>query len=189
MKTTRLSWIFKYPSSYGKTSEYAKKCVELCSFMAVHDPSLVFGRLPEKDDPLDTQLYRGYKTSGPWVDFAVWPVLYLYENGPMLCKGVVESIQTGHKSGMSDIRDYEGRENHNKTELRDYNLYSAATNSARPKSAPNIYRSLTDDVSQLGHHSTNLTDKDFLRRESHTHHTGFVSPGYRQFTLQTYHRY
>jgi hypothetical protein len=39
---------------------------------------------------LDTSVFKTYTKSGEFVDYIVWPPLYLHENGPLLCKGVAQ---------------------------------------------------------------------------------------------------
>jgi hypothetical protein len=38
----------------------------------------------------DTSVFKAYTKSGKFVDYIVWPPLYLHENGPLLCKGVAQ---------------------------------------------------------------------------------------------------
>ena len=101
------SSIFRHPHAYAKTIEYVKTCVKLCWLMAVHDPPLVFGPLPHKYDTFDANLYRGYTKSGTLIDFTVWPVLYLHENGPVLSKGVVEPFKESRTDNRDEFRSHE----------------------------------------------------------------------------------
>jgi hypothetical protein len=38
----------------------------------------------------DTDSFRHYTKSGSTVDYVVWPVLFLHEGGPIICKGVAQ---------------------------------------------------------------------------------------------------
>lgn len=39
---------------------------------------------------LDKQEFKVFTKDGDEVDYLVWPALYLYENGPLMEKGVVQ---------------------------------------------------------------------------------------------------
>ena len=96
------STVFLKKHSYQKTIEYANRCVEVCWLMAVQDPPVVFGRLPQKHKKFDTNAYRPYTSSGFETDYAVWPALYLHVNGPILCKGVVQPISDRNRTVSED---------------------------------------------------------------------------------------
>ena len=65
---------------------YVDACIEICWYAAVNDPKLDFGFDPKKnkDD------FREYTQTGQYIDYLVWPAMYLHVNGPLLYKGVVQ---------------------------------------------------------------------------------------------------
>ncbi|XP_076117903.1 uncharacterized protein LOC143085443 [Mytilus galloprovincialis] len=65
---------------------YVDTCMEICWYAAINDPKLDFSFEPtkNKDD------FRGYTKSGKFVDYLVWPAMYLHTDGPLLYKGVVQ---------------------------------------------------------------------------------------------------
>ena len=137
MTYTRCSSIFKYTYRYTKTIAFAKKCVELCWLMAVQDPPLVFGPFPHQRDKFNADLYREYTRSGTMVDFTVWPVLHLYENGPVLSKGVVEPIKEGWTDNRAESRSYGAHDQGQffETNVRQHHRDLAVDESSRPVSA------------------------------------------------------
>ncbi|KAL3878815.1 hypothetical protein ACJMK2_031143 [Sinanodonta woodiana] len=67
---------------------YATSTVEIVWWMCVQDPPIhleyaTSGRF-------DSNLYENYKQSGSFVDFCVWPLVRLHENGPILTKGIAQ---------------------------------------------------------------------------------------------------
>ena len=69
---------------------YIKECIELCWLMAVQDPPLHMEWEYQEGDKFDPSKMRSYTHSGDLIDYVVWPMLYLYEDGPLLAKGVVQ---------------------------------------------------------------------------------------------------
>ncbi|XP_060582835.1 putative leucine-rich repeat-containing protein DDB_G0290503 [Ruditapes philippinarum] len=69
---------------------YTSECIEICWFMLIQDPPVVFAPLPIKGSSFDTNFYKPYTKSGTHVDFAVWPALLLHDGGPILAKGVAQ---------------------------------------------------------------------------------------------------
>ena len=77
---------------------YLDRCTELCWYTQIHDPpvALDFG---VRNDVTD---YRPYTKTGPVLDYMVWPVLLLHENGPMLSKGVAQF--KGNEEGGENLK-------------------------------------------------------------------------------------
>jgi hypothetical protein len=71
--------------------KYIAKCVDICWSMCQHEPP-VFIDFPETNGEtcLDVNMYKPYTKSGKYIDFIVWPPLYLYMGGPLLGKGVAQ---------------------------------------------------------------------------------------------------
>ena len=69
--------------------KFFKTCIQLCWMMSIQDPRV---HMVTKDD--STQMYRAYTRSGDVIDYVVWPSLLLYEDGPLLYKGVAQLKKT-----------------------------------------------------------------------------------------------
>ncbi|KAL3878475.1 hypothetical protein ACJMK2_030820 [Sinanodonta woodiana] len=72
---------------------YIDKCTEVCWYMSVQDPQLVMDGSKSPYDKFDSRKHREYTKMGPYEEFVVWPVLYLYKGGPMLSKGVAQGTK------------------------------------------------------------------------------------------------
>ncbi|XP_060552376.1 coiled-coil domain-containing protein 89-like isoform X2 [Ruditapes philippinarum] len=81
--------------------KFFKGCVELCWFMNVQDPPLVFGHTPKKNDEFDGNYFKFYTSTGSKFEYMVWPALLLKENGAILSKGVAQA-SFGQKLGRKD---------------------------------------------------------------------------------------
>ena len=69
--------------------------------MNIQDPRV---HMVTKDD--STQMYRAYTRSGDVIVYVVWPNLLLYEDGPLLYKGVAQLKKTSqpNKKGTSNSK-------------------------------------------------------------------------------------
>ena len=81
--------------------KFFKTCIQLCWMMNIQDPRV---HMVTKDD--STQMYRAYTRSGDVIDYVVWPSLLLYEDGPLLYKGVAQLKKTSQpiKKGTSNSK-------------------------------------------------------------------------------------
>ncbi|KAL3878812.1 hypothetical protein ACJMK2_031140 [Sinanodonta woodiana] len=75
-------------SATRKYMKYAKTTVEIVWWMCVQDPPIQLEYA--KSGSFDSNLYRSYTKSGSFVDFCVWPLVRLCENGPILTKGIAQ---------------------------------------------------------------------------------------------------
>lgn len=75
---------------FAKTTHFAERCVELCWFMQTTRPPIHLSASIPTDGRMKNDILRAYTKSGTNVDFIVWPVIYLYENGPVLNKGIAQ---------------------------------------------------------------------------------------------------
>lgn len=64
---------------------YVDACIDLCWYSAVSDPPLDFAFEVEIPDN-----FRPFTKNGTTLDFIVWPAMYLYQNGPLMYKGVAQ---------------------------------------------------------------------------------------------------
>jgi hypothetical protein len=68
--------------------EYVTVCIEIAWLCAVQDPPL---ELDAKfTDRFDTNVFKDYTIRGEFVDFMVWPAMFLHKGGPLLSKGVAQ---------------------------------------------------------------------------------------------------
>ena len=83
-------------SVYNKESAhcepYVNRCIELCWLMTVQDPQLHLDFDAQNGDRVDESLFKHFTKSGEYIDYLVWPVLYLHSKGPLLKKGVVQAF-------------------------------------------------------------------------------------------------
>ncbi|XP_065930933.1 probable DNA double-strand break repair Rad50 ATPase isoform X3 [Magallana gigas] len=77
-------------SQFTKTTHFAERCVELCWFMQTTQPPIHLSTRFSADGMKNNDIFRAYMKSGKEVDYIVWPVMYLYENGPVLNKGIAQ---------------------------------------------------------------------------------------------------
>lgn len=72
-----------------KCKSYIQKCVQCCWFMCVQDPAmqLTVWTIGTK---MDSYNMKSFTKNGQYVDFSVWPALYLHKDGPLLSKGIVQ---------------------------------------------------------------------------------------------------
>lgn len=70
---------------------FVKKCSELCWCICIADPPMVIEYKHFERYKIDSTKFNKYNRSGITVEFVVWPALLLYENGPVLAKGTVQT--------------------------------------------------------------------------------------------------
>ncbi|XP_060589654.1 uncharacterized protein LOC132744879 [Ruditapes philippinarum] len=71
--------------------KYIKKCVNICWTMCKHEPPVhIDFPVLQVNHKFDTNVFKPYTKSGKYLHFIVWPALFLYKDGPMLCKGVAQ---------------------------------------------------------------------------------------------------
>lgn len=73
----------------GKCKLYIQKCVQCCWFMCVQDPALHL-TVWTIGTKMDGYNMKSFTKNGQYVDFSVWPALYLHKDGPLLSKGIVQ---------------------------------------------------------------------------------------------------
>ena len=70
---------------HKSVKHYVDKCFEVCWSICLQIPQVVI-----EISTYNNELYRSYTKSGDVIDYVVWPALLLYENGPVLYKGVAQ---------------------------------------------------------------------------------------------------
>ncbi|CAG2222584.1 unnamed protein product [Mytilus edulis] len=80
----------KYQDNFN-VNKYMDKCIEICWFMNVLDPPMVLKWPMEHQNAEDLVAnFRHYTKAGIQLDFAVWPALLFYDQGPLVVKGVMQ---------------------------------------------------------------------------------------------------
>jgi hypothetical protein len=73
--------------------------------MAIQDPPLYLTLDNCKTGQIfNRNNFKEYTKSGPYIDFVVWPSVFLEKDGPLLCKGVVQC----KKSNSFQLRSKDG---------------------------------------------------------------------------------
>ncbi|CAG2189071.1 uncharacterized protein LOC143060988 [Mytilus galloprovincialis] len=72
-------------------TDYIKKCAEVCWIMNVQNPSIFLDFDLRYGYVIDQHSFSTFRKHGDYVNYVVWPAVYLNRNGPILCKGIVES--------------------------------------------------------------------------------------------------
>lgn len=79
------------------TKAYIKAVIDLCWLLNVQDPPCTVSWDLRRGEPFQADKYRIYRHSGRQVDYIVWPVLYVYQGGGVLCKGVAQALPEKHE--------------------------------------------------------------------------------------------
>lgn len=75
--------------------------------LQVQDPPVSFAAMTGEGSVFNTDLYKAYTRSGPYIAYVVWPPLLLHDNGPVLTKGVAQgSYETAKTEQSQDKLSY-----------------------------------------------------------------------------------
>ncbi|CAC5413506.1 unnamed protein product [Mytilus coruscus] len=73
-------------------AKYVTDCIKYVWMIQIQDPQVYI----EWDFPsgakIEWDLFRSYTKTGDYIDFIVWPVIYVHKGGHLLCKGVVQPM-------------------------------------------------------------------------------------------------
>ena len=83
--------------------EYVDTAVRQAWLMVLQDPPVHMVWDFKRGCKFDNNLMRSYTQSGDVMDYVVWPVLYLHENGPLLSKGVMQGMKAVMTHGESAV--------------------------------------------------------------------------------------
>lgn len=146
--------------------DYVKECIELCWLMSLQDPPVVFGETSSTMTKFDTNVFRSYTQSGTFVDFVVWPPMYLYEGGPVLSKGVAQ----GYKSRSAP------------TKMQNHKAYDDKKNVERPTHERRITSQETSQFSKSTRNRNETYRNDHQPERGNTYGKSNASPsdGYHQ---------
>ena len=75
-----------------KVLGFVKRIVELCWWMQAVQPQVHLDCSIPTDGKFNQEHYKAYMKSGSKIDYIVWPVMFLHENGPILSKGVAQPL-------------------------------------------------------------------------------------------------
>uniref|UniRef100_A0A8W8KQN8 Mitochondria-eating protein C-terminal domain-containing protein n=1 Tax=Magallana gigas TaxID=29159 RepID=A0A8W8KQN8_MAGGI len=93
--TSSMKVITKLPDAITPDIQQATKMclrskeISLVLQKTTRPPIHLSARIPD-DGRMNNDIFRAYMKSGTEVDYIVWPVMYLYENGPVLNKGIAQ---------------------------------------------------------------------------------------------------
>lgn len=85
--------------------KFLRKCSELFWFMYISDPQLVIECENLEGKVMDTNKFHKYDRTGTIIEFVVWPVLLLHQNGPVLAKGTVQTNRDPDKKKLCRMND------------------------------------------------------------------------------------
>lgn len=141
-----------------KCEPFINKCVQYCWLMCIQDPPMClvdFGREVE----FKSNEMRSFTKSGKFVDFVVWPALYLHEKGPLLSKAVVQGS------------------NHQAQQIQETNQQMQHEDSMRRNKEETINHSMPDPKRQ----KTNAQTREHLDSINNRDNQSFSSETQRQY--------
>ncbi|KAH3785059.1 uncharacterized protein LOC127841762 [Dreissena polymorpha] len=83
------------PSQYADESvtQFASLCVDVTWAMCVQEPPMVFIDKLDRGSSFNSDMFQKYiNTGSDKYDYLVWPALLLYQDGPLLVKGIAQPI-------------------------------------------------------------------------------------------------
>lgn len=87
--------------------KFLKKCAQVCWLMVIQDPQVfVDTNLNDIRKHFDTDRYKTYTKTGTYVDFIVWPTLYLHKGGDILMKGVAQGASDKQRPDYENVSEY-----------------------------------------------------------------------------------
>ncbi|VDI77583.1 Hypothetical predicted protein [Mytilus galloprovincialis] len=73
-------------------AKYVSDCIEYVWTIQIQDPKVYIEWDFPSGSKIDWDLFRSYTKTGDYIDFIVWPVIYVHKGGNLLCKGVVQPM-------------------------------------------------------------------------------------------------
>ncbi|XP_053399189.1 uncharacterized protein LOC123556872 [Mercenaria mercenaria] len=137
-----------------EVQDYLSRCVEIGWFCAVQDPPLILSA--QSPVEFDTNTFKDYTKRGKYVEYVVWPAMYLHEGGALLAKGIAQG---------SD---------HKPTSTRGYAEYTQAPLQKTSVQAAPAARITSRNQGGQRHHPP-LTLPDQQRQNIHLQSDGFSS--------------
>lgn len=82
---------------------------ELCWLMSIQDPPMFMKTKFKKNEPFEKQTYSEYTCPGDKNDYLVWPPLFLYQGGGLVCKGIAQPKCTVTEDKRTDKDNKDGK--------------------------------------------------------------------------------
>ncbi|KAL3879287.1 hypothetical protein ACJMK2_031588 [Sinanodonta woodiana] len=91
-----------------KTRKYLEDCIELCWRMTMQEKPMYLDTsvaIQDGQKHFDNEKFRSYTKTGQYVDFVVWPALYLFEGGPLIERGIAQGSHETESQSVSKLDD------------------------------------------------------------------------------------
>ena len=92
-------------NSVGQIAErcrpFVNKCVQYCWLMCIQDPPIHMSTF-NRGEEYNSNEMKSFTKTGRFVDFVVWPAFYLYENGPLLSKAIIQGTNQFYQGQGKD---------------------------------------------------------------------------------------
>ncbi|XP_033742196.1 uncharacterized protein LOC117328768 [Pecten maximus] len=79
-----------YGPELASCERFVFACVDVCWLMSVREPPMFLDFTCKNGSKFNKEVYSFYTKTGNKVNYLVWPPIYIYENGQLLHKGVVQ---------------------------------------------------------------------------------------------------
>ena len=86
--------------------KYVEGCTDIMWHTQIQNPPLVL-----EFESTNKEWYKKFTSPGQIVDYIVWPAVFLYENGPLLGKGIAQFVNADSDSNSREVT------NENQTQL------------------------------------------------------------------------
>lgn len=124
-------------NSVGQIAEkcrpFVNKCVQYCWLMCIQDPPIHMSTF-NRGEEYNSNEMKSFTKTGRFVDFVVWPAFYLYENGPLLSKAIIQGTNQFSQGQGKD--QYRRRDN---VEISNKHIRGAQITQPHRTGTPNEY--------------------------------------------------
>ncbi|KAL3879246.1 hypothetical protein ACJMK2_031551 [Sinanodonta woodiana] len=94
---------------------YINECVDICLLMNIQEPPLELRGLELlSGSTFDSTAFQSYIESGNKIKYIVWPAMYLYQNGPLLRKGIAQGMRDSSNDKTLNMNRSSARRNVNR---------------------------------------------------------------------------
>ncbi|KAL3879652.1 hypothetical protein ACJMK2_031939 [Sinanodonta woodiana] len=149
--------------------KYIQKCTRLCWLMGIRNPQMhldfyssQINGTPEDDANkfllhFDTTKFVSYTNFGMYMDYIVWPALFLYKDGPLIKRGVAQGFNRGPDVKTPNVQ----RDGAKSRNIDDKSVFDAAD---REQDAENSESDFTNNSNEDDALSQYLSDaKDMVQ--------------------------
>lgn len=75
----------------AKMKAFLHKCIELCWLMVIQDPPIFMDvNIKRYNEKYDSNSFKAYTQSGKYIEYIVWPPIFLQKGGSILMKGIAQ---------------------------------------------------------------------------------------------------